>query len=369
MKKLTTDEKFMKRCLELAKKAGNKTSPNPLVGCVIVKDNKVISEGYHKRYGDLHAERIALEKIGYKAEGATLYVNLEPCSHWGKTPPCTDAIIESGIKRVVIGMLDPNPVINGNGVKILRENGIDVTCGVLEKECKWLNRGFVKWIKTGKPYIIIKWAQTLDGKIATVKGISKWLSSEKSLKYAHKLRAFCDAVIVGKNTLINDNPELTVRLVKGKNPKRVILMNKIHLEEKLNVVQKNPENTWIFGTRIDKDEKEKLIRLGIRYNIINERDGSLDLEEVFKILGNEGYTKVLVEGGGKIIGELIRRDLFDEINVIITPKIMGKGKNSVDTFISENITGIKCYNFAKVSRIGNDILIIILNPTISSYLS
>ncbi|MGB9667392.1 MAG: bifunctional diaminohydroxyphosphoribosylaminopyrimidine deaminase/5-amino-6-(5-phosphoribosylamino)uracil reductase RibD [Thermosulfidibacteraceae bacterium] len=364
-----TDEKYIKACLNLAKRSGNRTSPNPLVGCVVVKDGRIISKGYHKKFGDLHAEREALAKLNYQAEGATLYVNLEPCCHWGKTPPCTEAIIESGIRRVIIGMTDPNPKVRGKGIETLKEAGIEVRVGVLEKECKYLNRGFIKWIQSGIPYVIIKWAQTVDGKIATINGESKWISSESSLRYAHSLRAFCDAVIIGKNTLYKDDPQLTVRFVKGHNPKRVILCNKIEIKRDFNVITYEPNNTWFFGTSIDKESKELLIKKGVRFTILKEREGNLDLKEVLSILGQEGITKVLVEGGRRIIGHFIKEELFDEISTVIAPKVMGSGISAVETTIASKMDEVKKLYLYSVRRLGEDVLLVLINPQSLSFLS
>lgn len=366
---MTTDERYIRTCISLAKRAGNQTSPNPLVGCVIVKDGRIISKAYHKKFGGLHAERIALGKLNYNAEGATLYVNLEPCCHWGKTPPCTEAIIKSGIKRVVIGMVDPNPQVSGKGIETLKSAGIEVTTGVLENECKYLNRGFIKWIKTGLPYVILKWAQTVDGKIATKNGESKWISSERSLRFAHSLRAFCDAVIIGKGTLYRDDPELTVRLVKGHNPKRIVLMSKIKIDKNYKIFEVNPENTWLFGVDIDKETKNLLVKKGIRFTIIKGKDGKVDLLNLLKILGEEGYTKVLVEGGGEVHSSFIRENLFDEINVVIAPKIMGLGIEAVSAELTTSISELKELYPYQVKRLTKDTLITLINPQSLSFLS
>ena len=366
---MSTDERYIRACISLAKRAGNQTSPNPLVGCIIVKDGRIISEGYHRKFGDLHAERVALSKLNYNAEGATLYVNLEPCCHWGKTPPCTEAIIKSGIKRVVVGMVDPNPQVSGKGIETLRSAGIEVTTGVLERECKYLNRGFIKWIKTGLPYVILKWAQTIDGKIATINGESKWISSDRSLRFAHSLRAFCDAIIIGKRTLEMDDPELTVRLVKGHNPKRIVLMGEIKIDKNYRILEVNPENTWIFGVDIDKETKNLLIKKGVRFTIVKGKDGRVDLLTLLKILGDEGYTKVLVEGGGTVHGAFIRENLFDEINVVIAPKVMGYGKEAVSAELTTSISNLRELHLYQVKRLIKDVLITFINPQSLSFLS
>jgi len=248
-----SDESYMRLALRLARKGAGRVSPNPMVGAVVVDPSgEIISTGYHPEFGKPHAERIALKKLGYKASGATLYVNLEPCCHHGKTLPCTEAIIKSGVKRVVVGVLDPNPQVSGRGVEILRKHGIEVKVGVLEEECKWLNRGFFKWVLKGIPYVVLKWAQTLDGKIATVTGESKWISSERALNYAHRLRAESDAVVVGKNTVLADDPELTVRRVRGVDPLRVVLDSKLELPLDRKIFHVPPK-TLVFT--LSEDEK------------------------------------------------------------------------------------------------------------------
>ena len=350
------DEKFMARVLSLAKKGAGYVSPNPMVGAVIVdKNGRIISEGYHKRYGDLHAERAALEKIDYKAEGCTLYVNLEPCCHYGKTPPCTEAIIKSGIKRVVIGMLDPNPSVNGKGVEILKKHKIEVNVGILEEKCRELNRFFIKWIKYKIPYVTLKWAESLDGRIATSTGDSKWISSEKSRKFAHKLRAEYDAVLVGKNTVIKDDPELTVRLVKGKNPVRVILDTHLNLDKGLKVF-KTPPDTWLFTAEKRKEKIDTYERQGIKIFTVGKSNEWVSLKEVLKKLGENGITSLLVEGGQKIHTQFLKENLADEVLIVIAPIIIGKGKEAIGDL---NIKSIKeAIKFEKFTfrRIERDIL-------------
>ncbi len=214
----------MKMALALAWKGQGKTSPNPMVGAVVVKSGEVVGRGYHHKAGQAHAEVLALRNAAERARGATLYVNLEPCCHFGRTRPCTDAIIEAGIKRVVYSIKDPNPVVNGCGARKLRAAGMEVTSGVGEKEATHLNEIYLKFISTGCPFVILKTAQSLDGRIATITGDSKWISGPEALKFAHRLRAECDAVAIGAGTVKADNPQLTVRLVKGRNPYRIIIV-------------------------------------------------------------------------------------------------------------------------------------------------
>ncbi|MEE9400354.1 MAG: bifunctional diaminohydroxyphosphoribosylaminopyrimidine deaminase/5-amino-6-(5-phosphoribosylamino)uracil reductase RibD, partial [Dehalococcoidales bacterium] len=217
------DEDYMKQALKLAAGGLGQTSPNPMVGAVIVKDNRIIGSGYHRRYGGEHAEINALQDAGEPLDGSTLYVTLEPCCHHGKTPPCVDEIIRHRIGRVVIGAVDPNPRVNGRSIELLKRNGIETRVGVLEAECRNLNEAHFKYMSTGIPLVTLKFAQTLDGRIATLTGDSRWISSEKFRRLAHKLRAASDAIMVGIDTVLADDPQLTVRLVKGRNPTRIIL--------------------------------------------------------------------------------------------------------------------------------------------------
>lgn len=221
------NQEYMRLAIEIAKKGAGKVNPNPMVGAVIVKDERVIGQGYHKYYGGNHAEVNAFENLSDNPEGATIYVTLEPCSHYGKTPPCVDKIIANKISKVVVGTLDPNPLVEGRGIKALKEAGIEVITGVLEEECKKLNEVFMKYILCKRPFVVLKTAMTLDGKIATESGESKWITSDKSRQEVHKLRNKLSAIMVGVNTVIKDNPELTCRLEGGKNPVRIIVDSKI----------------------------------------------------------------------------------------------------------------------------------------------
>src|SRR5574341_669077 len=243
------DLKFMQRALNLAKKGLGNTSPNPMVGAVVVKNGKILGTGYHRKAGEEHAELIVLKEVREKAKSATLYVNLEPCSHFGQTPPCTEAIISSGIKRVICAMIDTNPKVNGKGIEMLQKNKIKVEVGLLEKEAKKLNEVYLKYITTGLPFVILKWASTLDGKIATMEGDSKWISNEESRRFAHKLRSQVDAVLVGVETVIKDYPELNTRLVKGKNPVKIILDTKGRIPEDSKLVSKAGSQRTILADR------------------------------------------------------------------------------------------------------------------------
>ncbi|BAT71385.1 diaminohydroxyphosphoribosylaminopyrimidine deaminase/5-amino-6-(5-phosphoribosylamino)uracil reductase [Thermosulfidibacter takaii ABI70S6] len=352
------DEYFMWRALALARRGQGYVSPNPMVGAVVVSpDGEILAEGYHRKFGDLHAERIALKKLNFKAHGAILYVNLEPCCHYGKTPPCTEAIIESGIKRVVVGVLDPNPKVAGKGVDILKKHGIEVKVGVLEKQCYWLNRGFFKWVRKGIPYVILKWAQTLDGNIATIGGDSKWISGKVALRYAHKLRAESDAVLVGKGTVLADDPQLTVRLVKGKNPMRVVLDSNLSVPVDRKIFDTSAK-TVVFTVRPNHQKEKVLSEKGIEIVATTSDDGNVNLIKVLEELGKKGVTKLLVEGGSKVHASFIKSKLFDEIQVVVAPKIVGEGKPPVADLNILKIDDALKLSFSCVRRLREDLLVV-----------
>ena len=294
---------FMKQALYLAKKGIGNTSPNPMVGAMVVRNGKIIAEAYHHYAGGPHAESLALEKAGIRAQGATLYVTLEPCVHFGKTPPCVAAIIQSGVKEVHIATLDPNPIVYGNGKRQLEKAGIRVNIGELEKEAKNLNEAFITYHTKKRPFIIAKWAMTLDGKIATHTGDSKWISSPKSRQFVHRLRSRVDAILVGVETVIHDNPALTVRLphYKGKQPLRIIL-DRSNRTPPNSVVLKNLENTVIFHER--------------------------NVSSLMKLLYERNILSVLVEGGGTVLASFFESKLVDKVYAFIAPIIVG-GKESV----------------------------------------
>jgi diaminohydroxyphosphoribosylaminopyrimidine deaminase/5-amino-6-(5-phosphoribosylamino)uracil reductase len=353
------DEQYMRLALKLARKGLGKTSPNPMVGAVIVRDGRILAQGYHHAFGLDHAEVDALKKARESVAGATLYVTLEPCRHYGKTPPCTDAIIESKIDRVVIGMLDPDPRMKGESVKLLNQKGIKTTVGVLEADCLTLNEKYIKHRTTRTPFVTLKWAQTLDGRIATAQGSSRWISSPESLKLAHRLRAANDAILVGVSTVIKDNPELTTRLVKGRNPLRVILDSAlgILLDAKILKNQDKAKSLVVSTPLADKQKFAALQKMGIEVLITPpDKQGRVDIEKLLKILGERDITSLLVEGGGEVITSFLRLGLADKVVAIIAPKILGQGTDAVGDL---NIADLaKAYNLTveKVYRSGLDIV-------------
>ena len=319
------DEKFMKRALDLAVKAIGRTSPNPLVGCVIVKDEQIIGEGYHLQAGTPHAEVHALAAAGEQARGATAYVTLEPCSHFGRTPPCAEALIRAGIRRVVVAMKDPNPLVSGRGIARLREVGIQVDLGLMSPEASLINEVFVKVITTGLPFVLYKTAMTLDGKIATETGDSRWVSSEVSRQYVHQLRDHYDVILVGSETVIQDNPALTCRLPNGQDPVRLIVDGKLRLAENAQVLTSSAQSPCIIATT-QAASHEKLERLNQLVGVEVWQYDTLrhvPLEKLLRDLVLRGWASVLLEGGGGLAGTLIQDQLVDKLEFFIAPKLVG----------------------------------------------
>lgn len=355
----STDTKYMKRALTLAKKGVGKTSPNPAVGCVIVKNGTIVGEGWHKRAGGHHAEVHALEMAGDEARGADVYVTLEPCSHTGKTPPCSEALIRAGVKRVVAGMGDPNPQVNGGGLKALQQAGIETLCGIVEKECRAINRPFLKFIATGQPYVTYKCAMTLDGKTACVTGESRWISCEASRRIVHRMRANSDAIMVGVDTIIADNPQLTVRHVKGHNPLRVIVDSRLRTPENVAVLStRMAHGTLIATTETNPKVHARYLKSGARILVCGSVGGKVDLHDLWKKLGNLGIHSLLLEGGSHLAGEALRQGLIDECVFFYAPKVVGS-----DGFSPFAITGTtdmaRSIKFCDLSirRVGTDIMV------------
>ncbi|MBS4032140.1 MAG: bifunctional diaminohydroxyphosphoribosylaminopyrimidine deaminase/5-amino-6-(5-phosphoribosylamino)uracil reductase RibD [Clostridiales bacterium] len=323
---MDADERYMWLALDLAAKGLGGTSPNPVVGAVIVKGGEVISTGYHQQAGGPHAEVIALDAAGEAARGATLYVTLEPCSHTGRTPPCVDKIIESGIRKVVVAMGDPNPLVNGRGLEKLRAAGIKVKSDVLDDKSARLNEVFVKYITTNKPFVTMKAAMTLDGKIATRTKASRWISSEKSREFGHRLRHHNDAIMVGVGTVLADNPSLTTRLPEGgHNPLRIIVDSKAATPLHAKVIAQSPESTLLFVTEAaSPDQVESLRNAGADVVILTaDADGRVPLEEMMLELGRREITSVLVEGGSTLNFSLLAGELVDKVYFFIAPLIFG----------------------------------------------
>lgn len=319
------DEAFMDRAIELAQRGEGFTSPNPMVGAVIVREGKIVGEGFHRRVGEQHAEIVALQQAGEASRGSTLYVNLEPCAHHGRTPPCTEAIINSGVAKVVAAMVDPNPLVSGRGIARLREAGIEVVTGVREEKARKLNEVFIKFITTGLPFTVLKIAMTLDGKIASRTGDSRWITGKQSRELVHRWRHKYDAVMVGINTVLTDNPRLNVRLPGNtwKNPRPVVVDSRLRFPSDCNLARSQPP-AIIATVRGQDANKIKLLReLGLTVMEVAEDRGRVDVAELFALLGKESITSVLVEGGGELAASLLEAGLVDKLHVFIAPKIIG----------------------------------------------
>lgn len=352
----------MRLALSLAKKGQGMTSPNPAVGAVIVKGGRVAGRGYHKKAGGPHAEVCALASCG-NPKGATLYVTLEPCCHFGKTPPCVDAVIGSGIKTVVVGMPDPNPLVAGGGIKRLEQAGVKVVTGVLEKECRALNEPFIKFITTGKPFFTVKLASSLDGRTAASTGDSKWITGLGSRRLVHKMRKATDAVMVGSSTVIKDDPELTVRLVKGRDPLRVIVDSSFRspLDAKaLRIPTKTGARPPVVFTtrRADKSKIKAARSSGVDVVVVGRSDEGVDLKAVSAELARRGVLSVLVEGGGTLAASFIREGLADKLMIFYGPLMIGS-----DGFPSVGPLGVRSVKNAvrlktmTVKRVSDDILV------------
>lgn len=321
------DEKYMRLALELAEKGRGLTSPNPYVGAVVVKGGRIVGKGYHKKAGGPHAEIYALRQAGSRAKGATLYVSLEPCRHYGRTPPCADTIISSKVKRVVAAMKDPNPLNNGRGFSDLRKKGIEIKVGILEDEARKLNEAFVKYITTKIPFVTVKAAQSLDGKIATRSGDSKWITCECSRRVTHHLRGKVDAILVGVETILKDNPLLSVR-VKNKNlkqPAKIILDSRLRMPSTARIFSKDsPGKVIIATTKLASENKLKVLeKKGAEILISESEGGRVDLKSLLKTLAQRGITHLLIEGGGEVIASAFEASVVDKVLFFIAPKIIG----------------------------------------------
>lgn len=342
-------EKLMKKCINLAKKGRGKTAPNPLVGCVVLdKNNEIISTGYHHKYGENHAERDALLKLtdGSEKDG-TLVVNLEPCSHYGKTPPCADLIIERGLKKVVIGCVDNNPKVAGNGIKKLKNAGIEVVLNVLEKECRELNEIFFTNIEEQRTFVALKTATTIDGKIATKTGDSKWITSDKSRNYARKLRTYYDAILTSSNTVIADNPTM-------KHKTKIILDRNLRTDWNSDIYK---QGQIILVTSEDYCVDE--YPLNFEVMLCPEKDGKLDLNYILKELYTSGIKSIFVEAGGKLCGEFVKENLVDKVYHFIAPKILNdnSGRSCFDGDNIFKINDSKNFKLIDTKKLGSDILL------------
>lgn len=359
---LSYDEKYMRLAMQLAGNAIGRTSPNPLVGAVIVKDNRVVGCGWHRKAGTPHAEVHALNQAGELAQGADVYVTLEPCAHYGKTPPCSKALVEAKVKNVYGGLLDVNPKVAGKGFKILEDAGIHVEYGFLQDELRKQNEVFFKWIEHKKPFIVLKAAMTLDGKIATATGQSKWITNETSRAYGYKLRDIYDGIMVGINTVIEDNPMLTARVDGGKNPIRIVVDSSLKIDINANVVQDKSAKTIIATT--DKANKDKILKLQAQdVDVIvvdKDENDKVDIEKLLDILGQQNICSILVEGGATLSGSFVAKKLVDKVYFFIAPKIVG-GKEAKTPVAGTGILNLQealALKDIQIEKLEEDILII-----------
>ena len=359
---LSYDEKYMRLAMQLAGNAIGRTSPNPLVGAVIVKDNRVVGCGWHRKAGTPHAEVHALNQAGELAQGADVYVTLEPCAHYGKTPPCAKALVEAKVKNVYGGLLDVNPKVAGKGFKILEDAGIHVEYGFLQDELRKQNEVFFKWIEHKKPFVVLKAAMTLDGKIATATGQSKWITNETSRAYGYKLRDIYDGIMVGINTVIEDNPMLTARVDGGKNPIRIVVDSSLKIDINANVVQDKSAKTIVATT--DKADKDKILKLQAQdVDVIvvdKDKNDKVDIEKLLDILGQQNICSILVEGGATLSGSFVARKLVDKVYFFIAPKIVGgnEAKTPVAGTGILNLQEALALKDIQIEKLEEDILII-----------
>jgi diaminohydroxyphosphoribosylaminopyrimidine deaminase/5-amino-6-(5-phosphoribosylamino)uracil reductase len=362
---IMSHEKFMNRCLELARNGKGKVSPNPLVGSVIVKNGEIVSEGWHHKHGDIHAEIDALRNLpdGFDFEGATLYCNLEPCSYDSPSKinkPCAPQIIDSGIKNVVISMIDPNPEVAGDGIKMMREAGLSVEVGINEPESLELNRIFTTSITKKRPFIALKIAQTLDGFNATDSGDSKWITNEKARAEVHSMRSNFDAVLVGADTVLIDNPQLNVRFVEGRNPFRIVIDSQLRTNLHSTIFSDDERDKTIVCTSFEADQEKKNIlkEKGVQIVECSVENEHLNLKNIFKKLHIEfGITSIFIEGGQSLNTYLLKNQFIDEIIFMIAPKILGNGRSVFGNFDIDKMEDAIEFAETKVKHIDNNIII------------
>lgn len=348
----------MRRVMKLAKKGEGSTSPNPLVGTVVVKDGQIVGEGYHRNYGGSHAEVFALNNAGSDAYRSDLYVNLEPCNHYGKTPPCVKRVIESGVSRVIIANLDPNPMVNGAGLKKLQDAGISIETNILADDGEKLNEAYFKYARTGKPFVILKWAQSLDGRIATRSFHSSWISNEKSRKKVHQLRKSVDAVLIGAGTVKHDNPQLTVRHVKGKQPWRIVVSRNLDIPFESKLFNDEFRNkTVVFTAKTDAKKINKFEKLGVHLEFINNENDRSTFNQILEWMSKKNLISLLVEGGKSILTSFIKTGLADKLMIFVAPKLIGEGIDAIGDLSIHSMMDSTELKKTSYKKIGTDILI------------
>ena len=355
------DEVFLARALELAAKGVGRTSPNPAVGAVIVRNGRVIGEGFHRRAGLPHAEIEALRRVSGAVRGATVYVTIEPCSHYGRTPPCADALVAAGVKRVVVGMVDPNPLVRGRGIRCLRRAGVEVKIGVLKDACERLNEDFVYFIRTGKPFVTIKLAASLDGRIAAAGGDSRWISGERSRRSVHALRNRVDAVLVGAETVRADNPQLTCRMRGGRDPLRVVVDGRLTLDPQARVcTQQSDASTLVFTSeeQARTTKAASLSQRGVEVVGLAGADDRVPLRPVLEELGRRGIKSVLIEGGGQVAASALREGVADKVVFFYAPLLLGsEGRAMIGPLNVDRVASGYTLHTLEVERSGNDMMV------------
>jgi diaminohydroxyphosphoribosylaminopyrimidine deaminase/5-amino-6-(5-phosphoribosylamino)uracil reductase len=353
-------EYYMNLAMKLALRAKGKTYPNPMVGALVVKGDRILGRGFHAKAGLPHAEIIALDEAGKNSKGATLYVTLEPCVHFGRTAPCVDRIISSRIKEVIVGMIDPNPINNGKGIAILKQRGIKVSVGILEGKLKRMNEVFIKYISKRMPFITVKVAESLDGRIATRTGDSKWITSDKSRGFAHRIRQDFDAIMVGVNTVLRDNPKLDAWFTK-KQPVKIIVDSQLSTPQSSNVFSHGAAVIIVtLPTKSGQEtENRKILVDKAKVLEVKEKDGQINLKDMFKKLFQMGIRSILVEGGGTLNGSLFDDGLVDKVMFFISPRIIG-GKEAIGSVMGQGIARVERsvrIKDLRLRRFGEDILV------------
>ena len=354
------DRQYMKMALELAQKGMGFTAPNPMVGAVIVKNGRVIGQGYHRKYGELHAEREALAACTEEPEGASIYVTLEPCCHYGKQPPCVDAILEAGIRRVIIGSSDPNPLVAGKGIRILKDHGIEVTENILKEECDKLNEAFFYYIQNKKPYVVMKYAMTMDGKIAAYTGESKWVTGEAARIHVQKQRLKYTGIMVGVGTVLADDPMLTCRLENSRNPVRIICDSHLRTPLTSKIVRTAATiPTIIASSSKDQQKIKNYEELGCQVLYVPEKNGHIDLNRLMELLGAAKIDSILLEGGGSLNWSALESGIVQKVQTYIAPKLFGgeEAKTPVEGKGFPDPASAVLLKNSEITRLGDDLLI------------
>jgi diaminohydroxyphosphoribosylaminopyrimidine deaminase/5-amino-6-(5-phosphoribosylamino)uracil reductase len=352
------DKRYMRMALGLALKGAGWTSPNPMVGAVLVRGRSVVATGYHRRAGGAHAEIVALKRAGARARGATLYLNLEPCNHFGRTPPCADAVIRAGVKRVVVGLADPNPLVSGRGVRKLRQAGIQVEVGLLREECRRLNEAFCKYITRRLPFVILKLAASLDGKIATSTEDSRWITGEAARRHVHGLRNQVDAVLVGAGTVIADDPQLTCRIPGGRNPLRVVVDGRLQISASARLLREPGKTIVVTGPRAPLRKVRAIERRGAEVWRFPLSDGAVPFASLLRELGKRGIVSVMIEGGAATAARALREKVVDKLCFFYAPKIIGgDGMAMIAPLGVRKMGHSRQINRIEVARVGKDFLV------------